>query len=319
MLLISSELEELIEGSDRVVVLKDGAVVGRAGGRRRDRGRPARRPGHRPGGRRRPGRPGRGRGGPDDEHHRRAARTAPDRDAPAAAGSRTYGVYAAFAVLVGGRTSPWTATSCRMSNLRIQLVPAVAHRCSSRSAWRWSSAPRASTCRSAPSIALAAARPAALPRLRPAPARSPIALLLGAVTGALSGAMVAFARVQPIVATLALMIGVRGLAAGQRRRRPSRSPTPTCSASAADTVAGVPLMAWIAAAAAVVVGRGGAPHHLRPPARRHRRQPAGRAGWPGCRCAGCWSPSTCSPACSPRWPGCCSSATAPRPTRPARA
>ena len=32
VLLISSDLEELIEGSDRVVVLKDGAVVGELAG-----------------------------------------------------------------------------------------------------------------------------------------------------------------------------------------------------------------------------------------------------------------------------------------------
>lgn len=39
-----------------------------------------------------------------------------------------------------------------------------------------------------------------------------VALLAGAVCGVVSGSMVAFARVQPIVATLALMIGVRGIA-----------------------------------------------------------------------------------------------------------
>src|SRR5579859_2040553 len=37
-----------------------------------------------------------------------------------------------------------------------------------------------------------------------------IALLLGAASGIVGGSMVAFAGVQPIVATLSLMIGVRG-------------------------------------------------------------------------------------------------------------
>ncbi len=39
-----------------------------------------------------------------------------------------------------------------------------------------------------------------------------LALLIGGASGALSGSMVAVARVQPIVATLSLMIGLRGLA-----------------------------------------------------------------------------------------------------------
>ena len=38
------------------------------------------------------------------------------------------------------------------------------------------------------------------------------ALLLGAASGVVGGSMVAFAGVQPIVATLSLMIGLRGLA-----------------------------------------------------------------------------------------------------------
>ena len=39
VVLISSELEELVEGADRVVVLRDGAVVGELAGDEVDRGR----------------------------------------------------------------------------------------------------------------------------------------------------------------------------------------------------------------------------------------------------------------------------------------
>jgi ribose transport system permease protein len=44
------------------------------------------------------------------------------------------------------------------------------------------------------------------------PAALVIALLVGAMAGAVNGSLVAFAGIQPIVATLALFIGVRGLA-----------------------------------------------------------------------------------------------------------
>ncbi len=39
VLMISSELEEVIEGADRVIVLRDGRTVGRARRRRAERGR----------------------------------------------------------------------------------------------------------------------------------------------------------------------------------------------------------------------------------------------------------------------------------------
>ncbi|WP_042405116.1 ABC transporter permease [Streptacidiphilus carbonis] len=81
-----------------------------------------------------------------------------------------------------------------------------------------------------------------------------LALLLGAATGAVGGAMVAFARVQPIVATLSLMIGVRGLAEIVN----GNSAKPVTDAAllglGSDSFSGVPLMAWIAALCALVVG-----------------------------------------------------------------
>jgi ribose transport system permease protein len=80
-----------------------------------------------------------------------------------------------------------------------------------------------------------------------------IAVVAGAVAGALSGLMVAFARVQPIIATLALMIGLRGVAV--IINGPSAKPV---NDSLLDQLGiglllGVPWMAWIALVLAVVI------------------------------------------------------------------
>ncbi|MGV9353642.1 MULTISPECIES: ABC transporter permease [unclassified Streptomyces] len=81
-----------------------------------------------------------------------------------------------------------------------------------------------------------------------------VALLLGAVSGAVGGAMVAFARIQPIVATLSLMIGVRGLAEIIN----GNSAKPVLQSGilgvGSRSVAGVPEMAWIAAVCALLTG-----------------------------------------------------------------
>jgi ribose/xylose/arabinose/galactoside ABC-type transport system permease subunit len=81
-----------------------------------------------------------------------------------------------------------------------------------------------------------------------------IALLLGAASGAVGGAMVALGRVQPIVATLSLMIGVRGLAEIIN----GNSAKPVLDSGLLDLgsrgVAGVPEMAWIAGVCALLVG-----------------------------------------------------------------
>ncbi|MBF9066946.1 ABC transporter permease [Streptacidiphilus fuscans] len=81
-----------------------------------------------------------------------------------------------------------------------------------------------------------------------------VAVLLGAVSGSVGGAMVAFTRTQPIVATLSLMIGVRGLA--EIVNGDSAKPVTDAGllALGSDSVAGVPLMAWITAACAVLTG-----------------------------------------------------------------
>jgi ribose transport system permease protein len=81
-----------------------------------------------------------------------------------------------------------------------------------------------------------------------------IGLLLGAASGALGGAMVALARIQPIVATLSLMIGVRGLAEiinGNSAKPVTQSGVLDLGTS---NLAGLPEMAWIAAGCAVLTG-----------------------------------------------------------------
>ncbi|MFE0464203.1 ABC transporter permease [Kitasatospora sp. NPDC058965] len=81
-----------------------------------------------------------------------------------------------------------------------------------------------------------------------------VAVALGAVSGLAGGAMVAFTKVQPIVATLALMIGVRG--AAELVNGGSAKPVTDAGllSLGSDGFAGVPLMAWIAAGCAVLTG-----------------------------------------------------------------
>lgn len=80
------------------------------------------------------------------------------------------------------------------------------------------------------------------------------ALLAGAVAGLLNGTLVAFVRIQPIVATLALLVGGRGLAIvlvdGQIKDIRNDSLLSFGSAKAL----GVPLVVLLAAALAVLVG-----------------------------------------------------------------
>ena len=85
------------------------------------------------------------------------------------------------------------------------------------------------------------------------------ALVAGALSGVVSGSLVAFAGVQPIVATLALMIGLRGFAVIL-----NGASAKTVTNSFIDNLGvanwlGIPQMAWIAAvlvaAVAFLVGR----------------------------------------------------------------
>lgn len=80
-----------------------------------------------------------------------------------------------------------------------------------------------------------------------------VALLAGAVCGLLGGGMVAFAGIQPIVATLALMIGLRGLAVIMNGASAKPVTDPMLGALGLEDWLGVPLMAWIAVALLAVV------------------------------------------------------------------
>jgi ribose transport system permease protein len=80
------------------------------------------------------------------------------------------------------------------------------------------------------------------------------ALLAGAAVGAVNGTLVAIVRLQPIVATLALFVGGRGLAlvlAGGQLKQIHNS---SLLALGADDVLGVPIVVLVAAALAIVVG-----------------------------------------------------------------
>jgi ribose/xylose/arabinose/galactoside ABC-type transport system permease subunit len=79
------------------------------------------------------------------------------------------------------------------------------------------------------------------------------ALLLGAVSGAVAGIMVAVVGVQPIVATLALMIGVRGIAVILNGASAKPVNDPTIDGLGLDQLGGIPEMAWIALVVVLVV------------------------------------------------------------------
>lgn len=73
-----------------------------------------------------------------------------------------------------------------------------------------------------------------------------VCLVAGVVSGVLAGAMIALARVQAIIATLALMIGLRGLAVIFNGNQAKPIFDPTFDALGLDSFLGVPIMAWIA-------------------------------------------------------------------------
>jgi len=80
-----------------------------------------------------------------------------------------------------------------------------------------------------------------------------VALVIGAVSGALSGLLVAVARVQPIVATLALMIGLRGIAVIINGATAKQVDDPLFDALGIGDIGGVPWMAVIGVVLVVVV------------------------------------------------------------------
>jgi ribose transport system permease protein len=81
-----------------------------------------------------------------------------------------------------------------------------------------------------------------------------MALLIGAAAGVLNGTLVAVVGLQPIVATLALLVGARGLAlviaGGQLKDIRNRD----LLALGTEVPLGIPLLVWIAVALALAVG-----------------------------------------------------------------
>ncbi len=86
-----------------------------------------------------------------------------------------------------------------------------------------------------------------------APAAIVVALVIGAVAGVLSGLLVAVARVQPIVATLALMIGLRGVAVIINGATAKQVNDPLFDALGIGDIGGVPWMAVIGVVLVLVV------------------------------------------------------------------
>lgn len=80
-----------------------------------------------------------------------------------------------------------------------------------------------------------------------------VALVGGLASGAVAGGMVAWGRVQPIVATLALMIGLRGLGVILNGATAKPINNATVLGLGINSWLGIPQMAWLAAVLVVLV------------------------------------------------------------------
>jgi ribose/xylose/arabinose/galactoside ABC-type transport system permease subunit len=80
-----------------------------------------------------------------------------------------------------------------------------------------------------------------------------VVLIGGMVSGAIGGSLVAFAGVQPIVATLALMIGVRGFSVILNGASAKQVNNSFIDALGVEDWLGVPRMAWLAAVLVLIV------------------------------------------------------------------
>ena len=104
------------------------------------------------------------------------------------------------------------------------------------------------------------------------------ALAVGAGCGLVNGVLIAYGRIAPFIATLAMLAAARGLAEIiAQRAHPDRHRAAAFIDFFGGSVLGVPVLVIIFAL--VAVGRLGAaqPHHLRPPHPRGGRQPRGGA------------------------------------------
>ena len=81
-----------------------------------------------------------------------------------------------------------------------------------------------------------------------------MALLAGAAAGVLNGTLVAVVDLQPIVATLALLVAGRGVALVLADGQLKQIRNPDLLALGSDQVAGLPVVVWIAAVLALLVG-----------------------------------------------------------------
>ncbi|WP_375490993.1 ABC transporter permease [uncultured Jatrophihabitans sp.] len=79
------------------------------------------------------------------------------------------------------------------------------------------------------------------------------ALVAGAVSGLVAGFMVAVVKVQPIVATLSFLIGLRGLAVMVNGASAKPITDPTINDLGLGRLAGIPKMAWIAVVLVLLV------------------------------------------------------------------
>jgi galactofuranose transport system permease protein len=82
----------------------------------------------------------------------------------------------------------------------------------------------------------------------------PIALAAGGAVGLVNGGLVAFVGVQPIVATLGLLVAGRGIALVFAQGRLTELFDPTLQALGTDRVAGIPITVLVAAVVAGLVG-----------------------------------------------------------------
>jgi ribose transport system permease protein len=80
-----------------------------------------------------------------------------------------------------------------------------------------------------------------------------VCVLAGLVTGTISGSMVALAGVQPIVATLSLMIGLRGVAVIINGASAKPVNDPALNSLGIDDLFGVPKMTWVAVVIVIVL------------------------------------------------------------------
>lgn len=80
-----------------------------------------------------------------------------------------------------------------------------------------------------------------------------IAMAGGAIIGLVNGSLIAFLRIQPIVATLGLLVGARGLALVMAQGRLTEIFDPTLTTIGSGSVLGFPIVTVVALALAVLV------------------------------------------------------------------